>query len=94
MRLKDSVAIVTGGARGLGRAFSLHLAREGARIMVMNIVLGEKDLKDMKKTVRLIREAGGEADFFEGDVTSEKDCQAMAEKTADAYGKISLEKVS
>ncbi len=90
MRLKDRVAIVTGGARGLGRAFALHLAREGARIMVMNIVLADKDLQDMRKTVRLIKEAGGEAEFFTGDVTSEQDCRSLAEKTADAYGRIDI----
>ncbi len=90
MRLKERVAIVTGGARGLGRAFALRLAGEGARIMVMNIVLADKDLEDMKKTVALIEKAGGQAQFFEGDVTSEQDCRAMAEKTAHAYGKIDI----
>jgi len=90
MRLKDRVAIVTGGARGLGRAFALRLAQEGASIMVMNIVLADKDLEDMKETVSLIEKAGGQAQFFEGDVTSEDDCRAMAEKTAHAYGKIDI----
>ncbi len=90
MRLKERVAIVTGGARGLGRAFALRLAQEGARVMVMNIVFSEKDLEDMKETVSLIEEAGGEAQFFEGDVTSESDCRALAEKTNGQYGKIDI----
>ena len=90
MRLKDRVAIVTGGARGLGRAFALRLASEGARVMVMNIVLADKDLEDMKKTVMLIEKEGGRAQFFEGDVTREEDCRGMAEKTAQAYGKIDI----
>ena len=90
MRLKDRVAIVTGGARGLGRAFALRLASEGARVMVMNIVLADKDLEDMKKTVMLIEKEGGRAQFFEGDVTREEDCRGMAEKTAQAYGKIHI----
>lgn len=90
MRLKDRTAIVTGGARGLGRAFALRLAQEGARIMVMNIVLGDKDLEDMEETVRLINETGGEAQFFKGDVTSEDDCRTMAEKTIEISGKIDI----
>ncbi len=90
MRLKDRTAIVTGGARGLGRAFALRLAQEGARIMVMNIVLRDKDSEDMKETVRLIEELGGDARLFEGDVTSESDTKAMAEATAAAFGKIDI----
>ncbi len=90
MRLKDKVAVVTGGARGLGRAFALRLAEEGARIMVMNIVLRDKDLEDMKETVALIEELGGDARFFEGDVTSEPETNAMAEATTAAFGKIDI----
>jgi 3-oxoacyl-[acyl-carrier protein] reductase len=90
MRLKDKAAVVTGGARGLGRAFALRLAQEGARIMVMNIVLGDKDLEDMKETIRLIEAVGGDALFFEGDVTSESDTRAVAKATAEAFGRIDI----
>jgi 3-oxoacyl-[acyl-carrier protein] reductase len=90
MRLKDRVAIVTGGARGLGRAFALRLAQEGARIMVMNIVLRDNDLADMNETVRLINGMGGDARLFEGDVANERDCLAMAEETDRAYGRIDI----
>lgn len=90
MRLKDRVAIVTGAARGLGRAFALRLAEEGAKVMVMNIVFTEKDREDMEKTVALIQKMGGDAIMFEGDVTSEEDCRNMAQKTHDAFGGIDI----
>jgi 3-oxoacyl-[acyl-carrier protein] reductase len=48
MRLKDKVAIVTGGAKGLGRAFALKMAEEGARVMVVT----RKDMDNLKETVK------------------------------------------
>jgi len=90
MRLKERVAIVTGGARGLGRAFALRLAGEGARVMIMNIVLRDKDLADMKETVRQIQDLGGEARYFQGDVSIEHDCRAMAEAAEAAFGRMDI----
>jgi len=58
--------------------------------MIMNIVLQDRDLADMQETVRQIQELGGEARFFEGDVSSEKDCRAMAEATLSAFGRIDI----
>lgn len=90
MRLKGKVAIVTGGARGLGRAFAMRLAEEGARVMVMNIVNNKKDMEDLKETVTRIEGIGGEARFFQADVSKESDTKAMAEATAKAFGRIDI----
>ncbi len=86
MRLKGKVAIITGAAKGLGRAFALCLAREGASVMVVT----RKDMDNLEKTVTLIKEMGGEAAMFQADVSSEDQTLAMAKETAEAFGKIDI----
>ncbi|MBN2123495.1 MAG: 3-oxoacyl-ACP reductase FabG [Deltaproteobacteria bacterium] len=90
MRLKDRIAIVTGGARGLGRTFALALAREGAHVLVMNIALTERDREDLQKTVEQIRGMGGRALPFEADVSSEEETRAMAEAAVKEFGRVDI----
>jgi 3-oxoacyl-[acyl-carrier protein] reductase len=80
------VAVVTGGAKGLGRAFAIRLAEEGAHLMVVT----RKDMKNLKKTVRQIQDLGGKASFFQADVARESDTRAMAEATIKEFGKIDI----
>jgi 3-oxoacyl-[acyl-carrier protein] reductase len=80
MRLKDKVAIVTGGGIGLGRAYCKALAAEGAKIVVADIQ------DDAAGTVA--DEVGGIA--VRVDVTSEKETQAMAARALEAYGAIDI----
>lgn len=84
-RLENRVAIVTGGARGLGRLFGLTMAAEGAKIVVVDIL--EKEARD---TAREIKEKGGGAVFLKVDVTSEKETLVMAEKTIMEFGRIDI----
>ncbi len=86
MRLKGRVAIVTGGAKGLGRAFALKLAEEGARVMVVT----RKDMANLEKTVQQIKDLGGEAALFQADVARETDMLNMAEATNKAFGRIDI----
>jgi 3-oxoacyl-[acyl-carrier protein] reductase len=86
MRLTDKVAIVTGAAKGLGRAFCLGLAREGARVMAVT----RKDLENLEQTVKMIRSLGGEAEMFQAYVASEADTQAMARETTTKLGRIDI----
>jgi NAD(P)-dependent dehydrogenase (short-subunit alcohol dehydrogenase family) len=86
MRLKDKVAIVTGGAKGLGRAFALKMAAEGAQVMVVT----RKDLDNLKETARQIEDHGGQAALFQADVSRVADTVAMAAETARAFGRIDI----
>ena len=86
MRLKGRVAIVTGGAKGLGRAFALKLAEEGARVMVVT----RKDMANLENTVQQVKDLGGEAALFQADVARETDMLNMAEATNKAFGRIDV----
>lgn len=85
MRLKGKVAVITGTAQGLGRAFCLKLAEEGAKIVAADI-----NPAGAEETVRLIRAKGLEAFAIKVDVTKEEDVQAMAEEAVAKFGGIDI----
>ncbi len=83
MRLKDKVAIVTGAARGLGAAFAIGFAKEGAKVVI-------GDIRDGGKTVAAIQKAGSEALYVKMDVTKQDQCNALAKAAADRFGSIDI----
>jgi len=85
-RLEGKVAIVTGAGKGLGRAFALKLAEEGAKVTLMT----RKDIDGLKKTAREIETRGGEAIWLQGDVTKVEDTRRMAEETVKRFGRIDV----
>src|SRR5919106_4657832 len=85
MRLKDRVAIVTGGGVGIGRAYAHGLAKEGAKVVVADI----QEL-EAKKVADDVKAAGGEALAVAVDVTSPEKTQAMAATTLKEYGRIDV----
>lgn len=80
-RLDGKVALVTGASGGLGRASARIFAREGARVVVT-----DTQREGGEETVRLIKDAGGEATFVAADITRSQDVQAMVRAAVDAYG--------
>ena len=84
-RLQGKVAIVTGGAEGIGQATAKLFAREGAKTVVADInrTMGESVAEEIKKE-------GGEATFILLDVTSEKNWQSLMEEVVHKYGKLNI----
>ena len=83
MRLKGKVAIITWAAQGIGAAYAVGFAREGAKIVISDIIDGENAVK------RVIKE-GSEAIFVKADVSKEAECQAMAKAAFDRFGAIDI----
>ncbi|MCF8381693.1 MAG: glucose 1-dehydrogenase [Bacteroidales bacterium] len=82
MNLKGKVAIVTGGARDIGREISLKLAKSGAKVVINYF----DNLQDAEETLKLIKAAGGEAIIAQGDMTKAEEVKAMVDKSCKAFG--------
>ncbi len=85
MSLKDKVAIVTGGARGIGRAYCRALAGAGAAVLVADLLEREGE-----ETAAAIRAEGGQAAFHPVDVSDPASTQAMAPAAAGAFGGVDI----
>jgi 3-oxoacyl-[acyl-carrier protein] reductase len=83
--LKDKVAIITGAGRGLGQAFALRFAAEGAKLLLPDI-----SLERAEATVKEIKAKGGEAAAMLVDISSEKDTMKMAEQVMKLYGRVDI----
>jgi len=85
INLKEKVAIVTGGANGIGRATSLQLAKTGASVIVSDI-----NFKGAEKVVQEILEMGGTGRAIKTDVTNKNDVTYMVNQTFSEFGQIDI----
>lgn len=86
MMLNESAAIVTGGARGIGRAIALALARAGAKVVVNYAGRADK----AEETVQLIREAGSDGLSVQADVSQAAEVERLVKTAAEAFGKVDI----
>ncbi|MFI0472455.1 SDR family oxidoreductase [Halomonas sp. HMF6819] len=85
-KLKDKVAIITGGDSGIGRAVAVHFAREGADSVIVHL---EED-EDAEETKRLVEAEGRRCLVLKGDVAQPVFCREVIQKTLDEYGKLNV----
>src|SRR5262249_37452403 len=85
MRLDGKVALITGGANGMGRSEAAIFAKEGARVVVADILEA-----DGQKVVADIKASGGQARFVKLDVTSEADWRDAVATTESSFGKLNI----
>jgi len=85
MRLQDKVAVITGAGGGMGRTAAQMFAAEGAKVVV-----AEFSEAAGQETVRLVREADGQASFVKTDVSSEADAKGMIEHAVATYGRVDV----
>ena len=84
-RFQDRVALVTGGASGIGKSAALLFAREGAKVAI-----GDLDSEGGLATVREISRNGGQAIFLRTDVSQPSDMEALVARTVEAWGRLDL----
>ena len=85
MRLHGKVALVSGGASGMGQSEALIFAREGAKVVVGDVLETEG-----RQVADKIKAAGGQAQFVKLDVTSEAEWEKAVKATVDAFGKLDV----
>ena len=84
-RLKDKVAIITGGSQGIGREYALRFAREGAKV-----VIGDIREAQAQEVVQEIAKLGSEGLALRTDVSKEEDTQRLAAATHEHFGRIDV----
>lgn len=84
-KLDGKVALITGAGSGIGRASAILFAKEGAKVVVVDV-----DQEAGEETVRFIKEKGGEAVFVKADVSNAADVENAIKVTIERYGKLDI----
>lgn len=85
-KLKDKVAIITGGDSGIGRAVAISYVKEGAKVVLGYL----NEERDAKETEEYIKSLGGTCYLVKGDVKNKKYCEYLVEETMRKFGKIDI----
>lgn len=85
-KLKDKVAIITGGDSGIGKAVAVHFAREGASV----VIVYRQQVEDAEETKSLVEEKGRKALLIQADVSVEDNCIDIVERTMADFARIDI----
>lgn len=83
LQLENKVALITGGSSGIGRSSALAFAREGAKVVVVDV-----NVEGGEETARMIQGSGGESIFVRTDVSRAVEVAAMVSKAVATYGRL------
>ena len=86
LELKGRVALVTGSAKNIGRAIALHLAKQGAHVMVN----ARSSERECAQVVELIKSSGGQACFHVSDISHPEGAQSLIRATEEAFGRLDI----
>src|ERR1035437_6941012 len=86
MRLKDQVAVITGGAQGIGKAIALQFASEGAKLVLSDI----DEAMVQATAAQIAKEKGVETLGVKGNVAQFSDCEKLVEASLDKFGRIDI----
>ncbi|MGQ0792858.1 MAG: SDR family NAD(P)-dependent oxidoreductase [Deltaproteobacteria bacterium] len=85
MKLKDKVALITGGSLGLGKYTAILFAQEGARVLITG-----RTEKTLREAVEEAKKQGAHIDYLVSDVAKEADCKSAVDYTINKYGRIDI----
>lgn len=85
-KLKDKVAIITGGDSGIGRSIAVHFAREGAEVAIVY----HENHKDAQETRKLVEKEGKECLLIAGDIGDEDFCKEVVRKVVEEFGRVNV----
>ncbi|MCC3355547.1 SDR family oxidoreductase [Bacillus sp. REN16] len=85
-KLKNKVAIITGGDSGIGKAVAIHYAKEGANVVIVYL----EEHEDAKETKHQVEEEGQKCLLLSGDIGNEEFCKEIVKKTVDTFGQLDI----
>lgn len=85
-KLKDKIALITGGDSGIGRSVAIHFAREGAQIAIVYL----EENKDAKETKKLVEAEGQKCLIIKGDLKEEEFCRKAVENCVNEFGHLNV----
>ncbi len=87
-KLKEKIAVITGGDSGIGKAVAIAFAREGADIVLS--YLNDMEDEDARDTAGYVEKAGRSCLLIKGDITSEEHCRSIIDQTVRRFGRVDI----